>query len=661
MPCSPSGVREGVFVSMERTGLDQLRDEVFEGVLSRRMVLKRAMALGLSAPVIAGLLAACGDDEEEPAASEATSPPSAGQATEAPEDEATEPAAGGDATEEPEEEATEPAAEAEATEPAAEETPAETGTGGGQRGGGGQARLLYWQAPTIINAHIAQGTKDFHASRACMEPLFEFDDDLNPIFYLAVEPYPTVENGLLAEDGTSVTWNLRQGVKWHDGEDFTADDVKFTYDWIVSEGNSATTVGIYENIESVEVVDDYTVTINFLTPDPIWFDPFRGSNGLILPEHVFADYMGAEGRNAPANLMPIGTGPYKVAEFRPGDVVLYEIFMDYWEEGKPYFDAIEMKGGGDAAGAARGVLQTGEADWAWNLVVEPQVLNQLVEAGQGELSITPGVSYERILVNHADPNTEVDGAFSEPSTQHPVFSDRRIRKALDLTIPRDIVREQLYGEGDEASAALLPNLGVYESPNITYEYNPESAQALLDEAGFTGANILFQTSNSPVRQRNQEILKAEWEKLGFTVELKVVESSVYFSGDVGNPDTTSHFYADLEMFTTGPASPLPISYCERWRSDQVASKANSWSLENYTRYQNPEIDEWHDELQGTLDPDRQVELIHQITEKVWEDVVEMTVVTVAGKAAKSNRIQGHTNYVWQSNPMPQLKDWTSSE
>ncbi len=643
-------------MSLERTGLDQLRDEVFEGVLSRRMVLKRAMALGLSAPVIAGLLAACGDDEEEPAASEATSPPSAGQATEAPEDEATEPAAGGDATEE-----TGGADATGETDGGDAETPADAGSGGGQRGGGGQIRLIYWQAPTIINPHIAQGTKDYHASRACLEPLFELDDDLNPIFYLAVEPYPTVENGQLAEDGTWVEWKLREGVKWHDGEDFTADDVKFTYDWITSEGNSATTLGIYMNIDSVEVVDDYTVRINFKTPDPVWFDPFRGSNGLILPEHVFADYMGAEGRNAPANLMPVGTGPYKVVDFRPGDVVLYEIFMDYWEEGKPFFDSVELKGGGDAAGAARSVLQTGEADWAWNLVVEPQVLKQLLDAGEGELSITPGASYERILVNFADPNTEVDGAFSEPSTQHPVFSDLRVRQAMDLVLPRDIIKEQLYGEGDEASAALIPAPEIYNSPNITYEYDPEAAQALVDEAGFTGYTLVFQTSNSPVRQRCQEIYKVELEKLGFTVELKVVEASVYFSGDVGNPDTTSHFYADLEMYNTGPSSPLPINYIERWRSDDVASKANSWSGSNYTRYQNPEIDEWHDELKGTLDKDRQVELIHQITEKVREDIVEMTVVTQASKAAKSNRIAGHTNYIWQSNPMPQLKDWTLNE
>ncbi len=372
-------------MSFEQNGFDKLRAEALAGQLSRRLVLKRAMALGLSAPVIAGLLAACGGDEEETADADPTSPSSTGSDSEA----TAEPEAEGDATE--------------ATDGGDTETPADAGSGGGQRGGGGQVRLIYWQAPTIINPHLAQGTKDYHASRVCLEPLIEFDDDLNPIFYLATE-YPSLENETLAEDGTWVIWKLREGVKWHDGEDFTADDVKFTYDWIVSEGNSATTLGVYINVDSVEVVDDYTVKVNFKSPDPLWFDPFRGHNGLILPEHIYKDYMGAEGRNAPANLMPVGTGPYKVVDFRPGDVVLYEIFMDYWEEGKPFFDSVEMKGGGDAASAARSVLQTGEADWAWNLVVEPQVLNQLVDAGEGELSITPGTFYERILINFADPN-----------------------------------------------------------------------------------------------------------------------------------------------------------------------------------------------------------------------------------------------------------------
>lgn len=634
---------EEIYMTLQNGSLDKLRDEVFAGLLTRRSVLKRGMALGLSAPVIASLLAACGDDEDEPE-EEATSPPAA-DPTEAPEEE---------------EEAEETPAEEEEEE--AEETPAEEEEpeAGGERGGHGHVNLIYWQAPTILNAHHAQGTKDYHASRVVYEPLYEYDDDLNPIFFLGTE-YPSVENETLDPDGMWCIWKLREGVKWHDGEDFNAEDVKFTYDWLVSEGNTPTTLGVVQDVESVEIIDDYTVQINFAEPYPLWFDVFRGSNGLILPEHIFSEYMGEAARESPANMSPVGTGPFKLTDFRPGDVVLYEIFEDYWDPGKPKIDTIELKGGGDAAGAARAVLQTGEADWAWNLVVEPQVLAQLVAEGQGELSVTPGVSYERILVNHANPREEVDGVVSEPSTTHPIFSDRNIRKAIELVIPRDIIKQQLYGEGDEATAALVPNTGAFESPNITYEYNPDEAQRLLDEAGFEGFDLLYQTSDSPVRQRAQEIYKAELEKLGFNVELKSITAAVYFSGDPGNPDTTSRFTADLEKFTTGPASPVPIRYLERWRSDLVASQENSWSGANYTRYQNPQIDEWHDELKGTIETDRQVELVHQITEQVWEDVVEMTILTVAGRAAKSNRVQGHTNYIWQSNPIPQLKDWTIEE
>ncbi len=643
-------------MTLQNGSLEQLREEVFAGLLSRRSVLKRAMALGLSAPVIAGLLAACGDDDEDEP--EATSPPAA-TATSAPEEEEEEEEPSED-EETPEEEEEEEEAEATATEEEAEEEETAEEEPAGERGGSGNLNIIYWQAITILNAHHAQGTKDYHGSRVVYEPLFEYDDNLEPIFYLGVE-YPSIENDTLDPDGRWCIWKLREGVKWHDGEDFNAEDVKFTIDWILSEGNTPTTFAIYRDVESVDIIDDYTVRFNFAEPYPLWFDILRGTNGLILPEHIFKDYMGEAAREAPANLAPIGTGPFKLTDFRPGDVVLFEKFDDYWDPGKPHFDTIEIKGGGDAASAARAVLQTGEADWAWNLVVEPQVLAQLVEAGEGELNITPGVSYERILVNHADPRTEVDGYVSEPTTQHPIFSDQRIRKAIELVIPRQIIKDTLYGEGDEPTAELLPNMGPFENPNITWEYNPDEAKRLLDEAGFEGFDLLYQTSDSPVRQRAQELYKAELEKLGFNVQLKSVTAAVYFSGDPGNPDTTSRFTADLEKFTTGPSSPVPIAYCERWRSDRTASKANDWSGSNYTRYQNPQIDEWHDELRGTIDQARQVELVHQITSQVWEDVVEMTIVTVAGRAAKHNRIGNHTNYIWQSNPIPQLKDWTLNE
>src|SRR5690606_22551562 len=101
---------------------------------------------------------------------------------------------------------------------------------------------------------------------------------------------------------------------------------------------------------------DYTVIIKFKEPNPAWYTPFVGALGMILPKHLFEEYIGAAARDAPYNLAPVGTGPYKVAEFRAGDVVLYEINENYWDPGKPFFDEVEMKGGGDATSAARAAL-----------------------------------------------------------------------------------------------------------------------------------------------------------------------------------------------------------------------------------------------------------------------------------------------------------------
>src|SRR5690606_35719224 len=138
-------------------------------------------------------------------------------------------------------------------------------------------------------------------------------------------------------------------VTWHDGEPFTSKDVKFTWEYTTDLDTAATTYGNYETIESIQTPDDHTVIIHFKQPEPAWHKPFTGENGMVLPEHILRDYVGKNSRNAEFNLMPIGTGPYKVVDFRPGDVVLYEINENYHVPGKPYFDRIELKGGGDAA------------------------------------------------------------------------------------------------------------------------------------------------------------------------------------------------------------------------------------------------------------------------------------------------------------------------
>jgi peptide/nickel transport system substrate-binding protein len=638
-------------VSDELKGLTRLREDVLNGTLSRRDVLKRGAVLGLSAPVIAGLLAACGDDEGDDDAPEATSTTGTGGAQETAgtdEGEATETEATDDGEDEGDGDAT-------ATEGSGSDEPA------GERGGGGHLRLLYWQAPVIMNPHLANGTKDFHASRVCLEPLVDFDANAEPVLYLAAE-WPTIENGLLAEDGTSVTWKLREGVKWHDGEDFNADDVIFTYNYITDEATATTTIGRFMAIESIEKVDDYTVTINFSQPSPAWSDPFTSSEGIILPEHVFKDYMGAESRNAPPNLAPIGTGPFKVTEFRPGDTVLYELFPDYWDPGKPHIDTVEMKGGGDAAGAARAVCQSDEADWAWNLQIEPSILAEIESGGLGEITALPGGGTERIMIQFADPGTETNGAAAEPGTQHPVWSDLRARQALALSIQRNVIAEQLYGKGGVAASNQYDEPAKFINPDITWEFDLDKAKALLDEMGFEGADLLYQTSINTVRQKTQEIVKQDLEKLGFSVEIKSVDSAVYFSTDQGSPDTSGKFWADLEMHTNGPTSPYPVSWFERYRTDEISQQSNGWSGGNPFRYSNPEMDKMHDQARIEMDPDVQVQLFQDMLElSTVTDVVEVPVVNRTGLAAKSKKIQGYVGSNWADNPVWEIKNWTLEE
>src|SRR5919201_1897853 len=175
---------------------------------------------------------------------------------------------------------------------------------------------------------------------------------------------PTKAGGGVAPDGTSVTWKLKKGVQWHDGRPFTADDVVFNWEYAADPATSATTIGSYQDIK-VEKLDPLTVRLSFAKPTPFWADAFVGQNGMIIPKHLFEAYKGANSREATANLKPVGTGPYRFVDFKPGDLVAGERNPSYHLPNRPYLDTIEMKGGGDAVSAARAVMQTGEYDYAW--------------------------------------------------------------------------------------------------------------------------------------------------------------------------------------------------------------------------------------------------------------------------------------------------------
>ena len=522
-------------------------------------------------------------------------------------------------------------------------------------GGAGPLKILLWQAPTLLNPHFASGTKDQIASRIFYEPLAGWDKEGNLIPCLAAE-VPTKANGGLSADGTTVTWKLKPGVKWHDGKPFTADDVVFTWEYAKDPATAAYTTGSYKDIK-VEKVDDLTVKVIFQQPTPFWADPFVATVGQILPKHRFADYVGAKSREAPDNLKPVGTGPYKFTDFKPGDILTGERFTDYHIKNQPAFDSIEVKGGGDAVSAARAVLQTGEYDYAWNLQVEEEVLKRMETGGRGKTSAVASGDIEFIILNTTDPNTEVDGERSSIKTKHPTLSDPAVRQAINLLIDRDSIQKFIYGRGGTATASFVNEPKQFKSTKLKYEFNIDKANKILDDAGWKKGSdgvrekdgkklkYVYQTSINAPRQKTQAIIKQACQKAGIDLELKSVTASVFFSSDVGNPDTYTKLYCDMEMYTTTQPQPDPERFLNQFVSWEIATKENKWLGRNVSRYSDPEADKAYKAAQGELDPAKRAALLIKVNEIFCEANVILPLLSRTRVAAAANTLM-HDHSGW---------------
>jgi peptide/nickel transport system substrate-binding protein len=530
-----------------------------------------------------------------------------------------------------------------------------------KRGGGGLLKVLWWQGPTLLNPHFANGAKDVDGSRLFYEPLAAWDADgnLRPMLAAAI---PNREDGTLAADGKSVIWKLKKGVSWHDGKPFTADDCVFTWEYSRDPATATLTSGSYKDIV-VEKIDDYTVLVKFAAPTPFWADAFVAAAGCIIPKHLFADYRGAKSRDAPANLAPVGTGPYKFKSFRPGDLVTGTINTNYHRDNRPFFDEIEMKGGGDAVSAARAVLQTSEYDFAWNLQVEDEILVRLEKDGKGRAVFNPGGTVEQIQLNTTDPWTEVDGERSSIKTKHPTLSDPAVRQALALLVDRDAVEKYIYGRAGSATPNFICSPERFVSRVTRYEFNIDKANDILDKAGWTrGAGgvrekdgkklkFVYQTSINQPRQKTQAIVKQACQKAGIDIELKTVTASVFFSTDLSNPDTIGKFYCDLQMYSTGPQQPDPAVFLRRLLSSEVSTKANKWQGRNVARWQNTEYDDTYKAAEVELDPVKRAALLIKLNELVVGDHAVIPIVARPLVAALKHKLvaelSGWDNDTWE--------------
>ncbi len=533
-----------------------------------------------------------------------------------------------------------------------------------ERGSDGEVRIIYWQAPSILNPYLSGGTKDIESASLVIEPLGRYDPTGALVPYLAAE-IPTVENGGVSADLTSITWKLKEGLLWSDGTPVTSADVKFTADYCMHPEGGCAQGAKFDGVSSVDVIDDLTVKVTFDAPKPNPYGPFMGGQSPIIQAAQFAECLGARAPECTeANFNPIGTGPFSVTEFRPNDVITMEANPNYRDPAKPAFATLTFKGGGDAAAAGRSVLETGEFDYAWNLQLAPDVLAGMAAAGRGTAVSAFGSLVERIEMNLTDPSPSLpEGERSTVAHPHPFLSDINVRKALSMAIDRELLVEIGYGQAGRPTCNLVPAPALYASDNTEcLTQDIEGAKAMLEAAGYVDSNgdgvrekdgvelrVLYQTSTNAVRQDFQALIKQWWEEIGVATELRNIDASVYFGGDPGSPDTFQKFYADVEMYANNFDGTDPQSYLAAYRCGNEPKPSSQWQGENINRFCDPEYDALLDELAQTGELSKRGEIARKLNDMLTKDSYTILPLVDRGRvSAHSNSLGGVQLNTWDS-------------
>jgi peptide/nickel transport system substrate-binding protein len=534
--------------------------------------------------------------------------------------------------------------------------PREPGLAPSKQGGGGDLRILMWDAPTLLHPHFGRGLRDVTASRLFYEPLAAPTAEGTFAPVLASE-MPGLKNGGLSKDGQWVIWRLKKNVVWHDGTPFTADDVIFNWQFAVDPANATSTRAGFEQVLRVEKLDSHTVKVVYKKPQPFWQVVFTGDG--LLPRHVFEPLKGAGAREAVGMVKPVGTGPYKLVEFKPGDLIRAEINPTYHIPNRPFFDRVEIKCGGDSAGATRAVLQTGEYDFAYYVLVEEEVLRRMEQGGKGRVLTLPSSGVSFIQCNQSDPWTPVDGERSGPKSTHPFLGEQAVRTALSLLIDRVSIHEYILGRTGRPTANFLNAPDRFRSPNTSWEFNVDKANQILDQAGWArGADgvrgkdgkrlkIVFQAAANSTVQKVQAVVKQAAARAGIEMEIKAIPASVFFSSDVNNQDTNVRFLADLQTYTSFTGLD-PQFFMAQFLSWELPSRENNWTGRNYTRWRNTAFDQLWRQAEVEMDPVKRAALFIRMNDLVVQSAVVIPITWRNVLHAAANSLNGIEPNGWDT-------------
>jgi peptide/nickel transport system substrate-binding protein len=516
---------------------------------------------------------------------------------------------------EPETDAVGPTPEGTATTPAAPSTEDVTEPTD-DVAGGGTLVVGISSDPGHLNPAITTSGGTHTASEIIYNGLLSLDDDLNPVPELA-------ESWEITEDGAVYTFTLRDDVVWHDGEPFTAADVKWTFENALLEYHSRTRASMSDALESIEAPDDTTVVFTFSFPYAPLLLQLDVTEAPILPEHI---YEGTDPEaNEEANLNPIGTGPFRFVSYTPESEIRLERNPDYFVEGSPSFDELVMRVIPDPSSQVI-ALEAGEVDWLWG-VSGPDLPRLAADERFSTLETArnPGGANCIMTVSY--------------NLDEPIFQAVEVRRAIAHALDREAFLERvLFGEGAVAQAPISSGIPFAHAEGLDLPaYDVAEAQRLLDEAGWVregdgtrtaqgvegvedGTPLAFDFTHFPTFAQYGELYRAQLREVGIDVELRALEPPVFAETVFTDRD----FDTNVVSYCNGNDPEIGV------RRMYLSSNIAPIPFSNSSAYRNDRVDELLDDAQQTVDLDERAELYREMQEILVDELPYFWLVETVG-------------------------------
>jgi peptide/nickel transport system substrate-binding protein len=456
--------------------------------------------------------------------------------------------------------------------------------------------------PGHFNPAITTGFTQHVVADSIFNGLVGLDENFQPIPDLA-------DSWEISDDGRTYTFHLHPGVTWHDGTPLTAEDVKFSFEEVLLEYHSRTSAGLTPVLESIETPDDLTVVMNFTEPYAPLLRRLDVTEAPIVPKHI---YEGTDPTTAEANLQPVGTGPFRFVEYAQGDQVTLEANEDYFKEGLPHLDRVVFRVIPEENSALQ-ALQGGEVDYAWNITpAQIQVLESSPDLETAEASASPGGA---LCINTLAFNLE-----------HEPLDQLEVRQAITHALDRDRMLEQIqFGAGKVATGPISSAMPDFYTPDVTtYEYDPERAMELLDNAGLTagedGTRFTLVFPHPNTFDRYGELVR---EQLG-AVGIEVEDVSLDFNAATDRVFLDRDFDLGIVSYCNGTDPEIGV------RRVYDSRNIRPIPFSNAAAYSNPEVDALFDEAATSVDTEERAAHYAEIQQILTEDVPYVWLVETEG-------------------------------